>query len=524
MAVLAKIPESSLWANRKCLLICATVAIANMQYGLDSAAIGSLQAMPGFLEVYGYKDPKQPGGYAIEGTFQQLIGSLLTLGAFLSSLVAGAFAHFFGRKVALWLACVLNAIACIIQISTTDKAAIYVGRLILGLANGFLVTFSNIYAAPAHLRAVMVALFSEWVNIGSIIGAVVTNATKNRLDKASYQIPLGTLFIVPLFLAVGLFFVPESPRYLIYRGKVDAARESLKRLRGDSLSPEGFELEWVEMVKGIEEEKNAANSIGPLDMFKGTELRRTLLCYGLIATQTAAGSWFIISYATYFMIVAGLSVNDAFRYSVMKTALGFVGVNVGMYLMRNVMGRRTVLMTGAVTQGCAMLGMAISATVANGTVSSRNCVIAFVALYQFFYNGFVGVATYPTSTEMVSTRLRSWSVGSAISLGYFLAWLTGFCSPYFINPQNLNWGAKYAYIWAASNFCCLVFFYLCVPETKGRTLEEIDELFANRISVRNFKAFNTTIVAEALKDVQDHMQEKQEKQEKPVITEKIEHD
>ncbi|KAI1773940.1 general substrate transporter [Hypoxylon cercidicola] len=505
MAAVAKIPETSLWANRKCLLICAIVAIANMQYGLDSAAIGSLQAMPGFLAVFGYKDPSQATGYAIEGTFQRLIGSLLTLGAFLSSLVAGAFAHFFGRKTALWLACVLNAIACIIQISTTDKVAVYIGRLILGLANGFLVTFSNIYtaeASPAHLRAVMVALFSEWVNIGSIVGAAVTNVTKNRLDKASYQIPLGTLFIVPTFLAVGLFFVPESPRYLLYKGKPEAARESLKKLRGDSLSPEGFELEWVEIVKGIEEEKHTVKTIGPLDMFKGTELRRTLLCYGVIATQTGAGSWFIISYSTYFLIVSGLSVDDAFGFSVMNTCLGFIGVNVGMYLMRHVMGRRTVLMTGAVTQGCAMLGMAVSATVAPGTISARNCLIAFTALYQFSYNAFVGDATYPTATEMVSTRLRSWSVGSAISLGYFLAWLTGFCSPYFINPEDLNWGAKYAYVWAASNLACFVFFFLCIPETKGRTLEEIDELFANRVSVRKFKSFKTSIVAEALKDVE----------------------
>ncbi|XXG93821.1 hypothetical protein Hte_000070 [Hypoxylon texense] len=228
----------------------------------------------------------------------------------------------------------------------------------------------------------MVALFSEWVNIGSIVGSAVTNATKSRLDKASYQIPLGTLFIVPAFLAVGLLFVPESPRYLLYKGKTEAARKSLEKLRGDSLSPEAFELEWVEMVKGIEEEKHTASTIGPLDMFKGTELRRTLLCYGVIATQTGAGSWFIISYSTYFLIVSGLSVDEAFKYSVMNT------------------------------------------------------------------------------------------------------------------------GAKYAYIWAASNFCCLIFFYLCIPETKGRTLEEIDELFANRVSVRKFKGFETSIAAEALKDVE----------------------
>lgn len=159
----------------------------------------------------------------------------------------------------------------------------------------------------------------------------------------------------------------------------------------------------------------------------------------MIATQTGAGSWFVISYSTYFMIVAGLSVDEAFKFSVMNTVLGFVGVNVGMYLMRHVMGRRTILMTGALVQGAAMLGLAVSATVAPGTYAARSCLIAFVAIYLFSYNAFVGDATYPTATELVSTRLRSWSVGSAISIGYFLAWLTSFFSPYFINPENLNW-------------------------------------------------------------------------------------
>ncbi|KAI1428047.1 general substrate transporter [Xylaria sp. FL1777] len=502
----SKLAETSLWANRKCLSICAIVAIANMQYGLDSVIVGSLQATPGFLEVFGYRDPSQPGGYGIDGTFQRLIGSLLTLGAFLSSLAAGVFGHYFGRKAALWSACLLNAVACIIQISTTSKVAVYIGRLILGLANGFLVTFSNIYtaeASPAHLRAVMVALFSEWVNIGSIIGSAVTNRTKNFLDRSSYEIPLGTLFIVPTVLSIGLLFVPESPRYLLYKGNIEAARNALDTLRGGSVSLEELEVEWVEIVKGIEEEKRTAKTIGPLDMFKGTDLRRTLLCYGVIGTQTGAGSWFVISYATYFLIVSGLTVDEAFKFGILNTVLGFIGVNFGMYLMRHVMGRRTILMTGAIIQGATMLGLAISATVASGTFAARSCLIAFTAIYLFSYNAFVGDATYPTATELVSTRLRSWSVGSAISIGYFLAWLTSFFSPYFINPENLNWGAKYGYIWAGSNLVCFVFFYYFIPETKGRTLEEIDELFSKRVPVRRFKTYQTTIIDDAVKDIKE---------------------
>lgn len=151
----------------------------------------------------------------------------------------------------------------------------YLGRLVLGVGNGFLVTFSNIYAAeaaPAHLRAVMVALFSEWVNVGSIVGAVVTNATQARLDAASFRIPVGTLFVVPVLLAAGLFFVPESPRYLVNKGRMGQARESLEFLRGDSLRPQELELEWAEMVRGIEEEKRTAKTIGPLDMYRGMKV------------------------------------------------------------------------------------------------------------------------------------------------------------------------------------------------------------------------------------------------------------
>ena len=143
------------------------------------------------------------------------------------------------------------------------------------------------------------------------------------------------------------------------------------------------------------------------------------------------------------MIVSGLRVDDAFKYSIMKTCIGFLGVGVGMYLMRHVLGRRSVMMVGALMQGLCHLAMAITASASVGTEVARNSVIAFVALFFFFYNAFVGDASYPIATELVSTRLRSWTVGSAISLGYLLAWLASFCSPYFINPENMNWVSFY---------------------------------------------------------------------------------
>ncbi|KIW21313.1 hypothetical protein PV08_01893 [Exophiala spinifera] len=476
-----------------------------MQYGFDTAAVGGLQAMPGFLKVFGYPSEQSPNGYAIDSTFQQLISSLLTLGSFLSALLAGVFGAYFGRKTGIWAACALNAVAVAIQISTTSKGAIYVGRLLLGLANGFLVTFSNVYtseAAPAHQRGVIVGLFGWWVNIGSILGGTVNNSTKVRLDKASYQIPLGCLYIVPTILAVGLFFIPESPRFLLHQGKEAEAKKALVFLRGSALTQGELEFEWAEMLRGLEEEKKNAKSVACMDMFRGTDLRRTLLCYGMIGCQSASGIWFLIAYQTYFLLQGG--VTKPFEYTIMTSCIGFIGVNVGMYTMRHLVGRRSILMIGAAACCLCQLAPAVAASATDDMRLRADILTAFVALFKFFYNGGVGVASYPVATEVVSTRLRAWTVGSATAIGYLLAWLISFCSPYFINPAELGLGAKYGYVWAAANLACVVWVYLFMPEMKGRSLEELDEMFVNRVSVRNFRNYECALRQDAANDVSMH--------------------
>jgi MFS family permease len=210
--------------------------------------------------------------FRIKSTVQQLITSLLTLGAFISSLLAGVFSMYLGRKYALWIACLLNFVALAIQIATTDIGVLYLGRLLLGFSNGFLVTFSNVYTAeisPAHLRGVLVALFAWWVNIGAVWGTIVDNYTKGIMGMNSYRIPIACLYIVPVMLGIGLFFVPESPRWLLHRNREQEARRSLERLRADSVSAEYLELEWAEMIRGVEEEKRIAKSIEISDMFRG---------------------------------------------------------------------------------------------------------------------------------------------------------------------------------------------------------------------------------------------------------------
>ncbi|PSN70692.1 maltose permease MAL61 [Corynespora cassiicola Philippines] len=496
----SSIKQSSLWANKKCLLICCLVSFANLQYGIDTSAVGGMMAMPGFLKVYGYEDPTSVFGYGIDSTVQQLITSLLSLGSFLSAIFAGFFGSYLGRKAGLWIACAVNAIAVAIQISNTSTGALYAGRLLLGFANGWLVTFSNVYtaeAAPAHLREVMVALFAYYVSFGSILGSIIVNYTSTRTDLLSFRIPLACLYIVPAILTVGLFFVPESPRWLLHKGKQEEARKSLSALRSDH--GEALELEWTEMVRGVEEEQRIAKETSFKDMFRGHDLRRTLLCYGMIASQTASGVWFFIGYQTYFFTIAGIT--KAFEYSIMNACIAFFAIHCGIWAMKSFVGRRTILIFGAITCGLCELACGISASVSPNSKETGTVLVAFTALFMFFYDMCQGAASYPVATEVVSSRLRAYTVGTATALGYFLAWLTGFCSPYFINPQDLNWGPKYTYIWAGSNFLCVFFFYFFVPEMKGRSLEEVDEIFEAGVSARKFPQYKCKIVEDVKQEV-----------------------
>jgi len=126
--------KTTVWENRKAILICTVVATASFQYGLDVGLIGGFQSMTGFLEVFGYRDPATLNGWNLTSTVQQLITSLMTLGAFVGSLLAGPVSTYLNRRMSICLASVLCIVSTFILIFTTSLGALYFARLLLGIA------------------------------------------------------------------------------------------------------------------------------------------------------------------------------------------------------------------------------------------------------------------------------------------------------------------------------------------------------------------------------------------------------
>ncbi|KAK3933428.1 hypothetical protein QBC46DRAFT_436701 [Diplogelasinospora grovesii] len=173
---------------------CSFIVLSPFQYGVDFGLIGGLQAIPEFLKIYGHRNPATAIGWNIDTTRQQLISSLMTLGAFISSGTAGFAATKLGRRHCLWMACALCCVANIIMMATESMEALYAGWFLIGLANGYFITFSQLYiqeSSPAKYRGWFLTIFQFFTSFGTLIGTIVDWATATRPDKSACLIPLG---------------------------------------------------------------------------------------------------------------------------------------------------------------------------------------------------------------------------------------------------------------------------------------------------------------------------------------------
>ena len=147
----------------------------------------------------------------------------------------------------------------------------------------------------------MISVFQIWTSIGSLIGTVIDNATHDINGRNAYIIPLGTIFIIPFLISIGLFFIPESPRWLILVEKREQAEKALLWMRPH---PESVPGEVAEIRAAIDAEKAVKATANFLDIWKDpVDRRRTLLAVAAVSTQAASGAMFVIAYGTYFFQV-----------------------------------------------------------------------------------------------------------------------------------------------------------------------------------------------------------------------------
>ena len=160
-------------------------------------------------------------------------------------------------------------------------------------------TFSQLYiheASPAHLRGIVFAVYQSMLSVGSIIGAATDFGTHSKSGRDAYQIPLSIFFVAPTLQAVLLFFfAPESPRWLMVQRKEDEAEASLRKLRNTNIDELEFQAELNEIKQSTREQLEQNKKHLFLEMWRGTNLRRTWLSIAVVCFHSANGYVFLES-------------------------------------------------------------------------------------------------------------------------------------------------------------------------------------------------------------------------------------
>lgn len=459
--------------------------------GFDMALLNQLYAFPPFMQRFGQQTPD--GDYQLTASWQAGLSNAIYVGEIAGLFISGIVSERIGYRKTLMGAMTLVAAFIFIIFFSESLVQLLVGEFLIGIPWGVFQTLTTTYAAdvcPLHLRAYLTTYNNLCWVIGQLIAAGVMVGMLEHMETLgiwSYKIPFALQWIWPLPLILLIFLAPESPYWLVRKGRYDQAKRSLLRLTARNTADTKFSIDnnISMMIHTNEMEKHASEGTSYRDLFRGpVNRRRTEIVCMTWAIQTLCGSTFI-GFSTYFYTNAGIPDSQAFNMTLAGYGIGAFGTISSWFLMRW-FGRRTMYFWGQASMALFLLGIGLAGIMGTGNSAASSAIVALLLLYTLTYNVTVGPVCYSLVSELSSTRLRNKTVVMARNLYNIMGVITNVLSPQMINPTAWGWGAKTGFFWAGTCALCAVWTYFRLPEPKDRTYGELEVLFEQRVSARKF--------------------------------------
>jgi len=478
--------------------------------GYESAFFGTTLALPSFTEEFKFST-YQANDLAV---LKQNIVSVYQAGAFFGSLAAFATSYFLGRRYSLIFFNVIFAIGCIMQMACTgDKGLglIIGGRVLGGFGVGGCSNMTPIYIselAPPAVRGRLVGLYELGWQIGGLVGFWINYGVNTTLEPSHSQwlIPFGVQLIPSGLLFFGCFFIPESPRWLLSKGRREQAIKILcwmRQLEADhpymleelSYIDEDIERYHREVgtgfwkpFKALKDRKVQWRFVlgGLLFVFQNGKFRQTKHCdqLGVLILEILPGSGInAINYysPTVFRSIGIQGTNTAFLttgiFGVVKTALTFVWL----LILIDHAGRRLMLIVGSVGGSLCMWFIGAYIKISNPEGSQQNnklssagiAAIFFFYLWTAFYTPSWNGTPWVVNSEMFNQNTRSLGQANAAANN----WFWNFIIARFTEQMFNSWGYGVYFFFASLMILSSIFVYFFVPETKSIPLERMDRLF-----------------------------------------------
>jgi SP family galactose:H+ symporter-like MFS transporter len=403
----------------------------------------------------------------------EIITSWVTLGALFGALVAGTVADRIGRRWTAVAAGILFAAGAGIETVSPGAGLLTFGRVVTGLGVGFASVVAPLYAAemsPARLRGRFVSTYQLAVTVGIFLAYLADDALTSS-DR--WRVMFGLAVIPGALLVVGFLVMPESARWLLKVGRRDRARESLVKVDG----PEAADAELVRVETDLEvEAREGEASWG--DVF-GPLVRRALLVgVGLAVFQQITGINAIIYYANEIFADAGFTTAEQQAKATLY-AVGLVNVLATFVAIAWIdhFGRRPLLFTGLVGMAVSLTAVGISfaalettpegaTSVTVGGIVTVVALVVFIASFAFS----LGPVTWTIIAEIYPNRIRGRAMAVATAVNWFAAFVV---AQFFLSIVDGIGETATFLLFALLCVAAYVFVWRYVPETKGRSLEEI---------------------------------------------------
>ncbi len=447
-------------------MICLVAAMGGLLFGYDWVVIGG--AKPFFISHFGLEKSTNLVGWAMSSAL---------VGCMIGAVMSGMLSDRFGRKRLLILAGLLFSASAVGTAMAGSFSAFVWYRLLGGLGIGLASNLSPMYIAevsPAETRGRFVSINQLTIVIGVVLAQAVNWAiarnmpadfTEQQILNSWYgQVGWRWMFGAETLPAAGffalMFFVPESPRWLVKNGQASAAEKILARLGGDAYG----RTEVAEIKRTLAEEEIAHVRFG--DLLEPRLMRVILIGVILAGLQQWCGINVIFYYAEDVFKEAGYSVSSIMLNIVYTGAIMLVFTFVAIAAVDR-LGRKPLMLIGS--GGLAVL-YALIGTSFYFQVKGLHVLILVLAAIAF-YAFTLAPITWVLLSEIFPNRIR----GAAMAISVFVLWVTCWALAQVFPAMNANLGAAGSF-WIFGAVCLAGFVYILkvLPETRGKSLEQIE--------------------------------------------------
>jgi sugar porter (SP) family MFS transporter len=482
-------PTNEAGAAWPAIVIGLFVSFGGVLYGYDTGLINGILEMPYWEESFstGYRDTG--GRLAVSPQEQALIVSILSAGTFIGALASPTLGDWLGRRMGLILSTWVFNFGVILQTISVSIPLFSAGRFFAGVGVGLISALVPLYqseTAPKWVRGLIVGAYQLSITIGLLLAAIVNNSSKDRPDTGSYRIPVGVQFAWSLVLFAGMLMLPETPRFLIRKGRMDKAVRALARVRRLPETHASIHEELAEIKANHDYEMSVTSKGGYMDCFRKPMRKRLFTGVSVQALQQLTGVNFIFYYGTKYFQNSGFT--NAFVISMITSSINVVSTLPGLYAIDR-WGRRPLLFWGAVGMCVSHLIVAILGTTTTGQDLAGNvtvlnqpaqkAAIAFVCIFIFFFASTWGPLAWVVTSEIFPLSVRGKALSITTASNWLFNWALAFSTPYLVDYGDgyANLQSKIFFIWFGATLVAIAFVYHFIYETKGLSLEEVDEMY-----------------------------------------------